>query len=321
MIKKSLFSPNEVPLAALEPLLLDCLAELEAPFGADPYWPKWDNHWWRLALLLEIGAIGRVPAELLERFAAWLDGHYLHHFPLLESELPPGCDPYRQILCFCALGTAARILNAGGIDPFARLPWLQDWLSRYRLPDGGFNCDEQAYTGSRKSSLVSTAPMLEALLESRPDGHFSPAEHEILAAGLDYLIDHQLIRSRSGKLLEPLWQRPLFPRFYEYDLLRGLDLASALAQALQRPLPQTAIQDVVTALEADHAPQPWYLAELTTLRQTGETWQKRQPAGSFALLDRVSQPEIAAAFVTAQWQRVQARLAALDAAGLLTQVP
>lgn len=95
-----------------------------------------------------------------------LAGHYLPFFPLLESELPAGIDPYRQILCHCALGTAMQILQAGGRDPWQDWPWLGEWLSRYQLPDGGYNCDEAVYTQSQRSSLVSTLPVLEALLQN-----------------------------------------------------------------------------------------------------------------------------------------------------------
>lgn len=289
--------------------------------GRDPYWPKWNQRWWKLALLLELGRCDEIPAEVLEDFVQELDSHYLHHFPLRETELPAGCDPYRQILCHCALGTAAQVLLAAGVNVWERLPWLYDWLWRYQLPDGGFNCDEQAYTHSRKSSIVSTVPVLEALLLSRPAGEFSPAERELLGAGLDYLISHRLFRSSRGALIEEAWLQPLFPRFYEYDLLRGLQLVTRLSLALERPLPQAAIAEALTRLEnlTDDGvlrPQSWYPGEHTTLAEGPDGWRPGEPALRFPLLERAIAE--GREFITRQWQQVQSELETLRARGLLT---
>ena len=308
-------------LAQLEPEIAVCLASLDAPGDADPYWPKWNTHWWKLALLKEMGLIERVPSAVLEAFAAELDSHYLRHFPLLESELPPACDPYRDILCFCALGTAAQILLAGGVPVWERLPWLQSWLARYVLPDGGYNCDEQAYTGSRKSSIVSTAPMLEALLASRP-GDFSPDERELLSGGLAYFLAQRLFRRRNGELIDAAWLRPLFPRFYAYDLLRGLNLVTRLALALSQPLPRAVIAEAVDLLSQQAAtgqllPQPWYLGQESTLMPTDGGWVRGHPVQSFSLLAQVSRPEIGALWLSREWGEVQAQLAALESLGLI----
>jgi hypothetical protein len=292
-----------------------CISDLARAPGPDPYWPKWNNRWWQLALLDELGAIGQVPAALLEDFATEIEQHYLPDFPLLEADLPAGKDGHRHILCHCALGTASRILFQGGIDVWQRLPWLYDWLWRYQLPDGGYNCDEQAYLGSRKSSLVSSAPVFEALLVSRPDGIFTQAETELLQAGLTYFVEHRLIRRRSGELIDPDWLQPLFPRFYEYDLLRGLKLVTDLSLALKQPLPAAAIKEAVSLLEQHELnPQSWRLAQEKTLALSAEDWI-REPVSLFALLEAaIAQGHV---YLRQQWQQVQATLATLKARGLL----
>lgn len=295
-----------------------CLQELAAPYGADPYWPKWDTHWWRLALLLELGALDRVPPELAENFAARLDSHYLHHFPLRESELPPDCNPYGQILCHCALGTAAQILLGCGIQVWERLPWLYSWLFRYQLDDGGYNCDEQAYTGSGKSSLVSTVPVLEALLASRPDGPLDERERTSLQAGLDYLLDHRLFQRRSGEVINQAWLRPLFPRFYEYDILRGFRLALNLSERLQVPLPWSALTEAYELLNRNRQPQAWYLLDEQTLVPAPGDWQ-REPIRRFDLLELARGPHVSGACITAEWAGVQTRLTSLRARGLIQE--
>lgn len=45
---------------------------------------------------------------------------------------------------------------------------------------------------------------------------------EALERGFRYLMAHRLARSiRTGEVIGPHWLTPIWPRFYEYDLLRG----------------------------------------------------------------------------------------------------
>jgi len=132
--------------------------------AADPYWPKWDSPWWRMTLLWELGLARLIPPPVVEAMVNAVDTHYLRLFPVREEELPPGCDPHRQVLCHCAAGTMMQVLYACGVDLDVRLPWMRPWLHQYQLPDGGLNCDEGAYVTSLKSSTVSTLPPLEAVL-------------------------------------------------------------------------------------------------------------------------------------------------------------
>lgn len=295
------------------------LFEQDFKRGADPYWPKWNQRWWKLALLLELKELNSLPEAVLEDFVQELDTHYLHHFPLIESELPVGCDPYRQILCHCALGTAAQVLLAGGINVWERLPWLYDWLWRYQLPDGGYNCDEQAYTNSQKSSIVSTVPVLEALLASRPAADFTQSEQELLIAGYHYLLNHQLFRSSTGKLIDEAWLQPLFPRFYEYDLLRGLQLVIHLSSALNQVLPAEAVAEAISRLQnltrdGELKVQHWYPGDHSTLAEGPEGWQRGIVAERFALLDQAI--ESGGEYISLQWQQVQAQLVDLAKRGL-----
>ncbi len=207
------------------------LAEPEAdPRNApDPYWPKWTSTWWRASLLDEMGLSHRLPASVVEGLATVLDRHYLRTFPLPGDSLPAGIDPRRQVLCHCALGNLARVLWNAGVDLDARMPWIRDWLLGYQLPDGGWNCDESACTPERpRSSFLSTAPCLELLVRmtERP---FTPSEEGCLRAAAGYLGSRRLHRSlRSGRVANPAWAHPVFPRFYHYDVLRGLSALESI---------------------------------------------------------------------------------------------
>ena len=119
------------------------------------------------------------------------------------------------------MGSVYQFLEASGINVDARLPWLRPWFLEHQLPDGGLNCDEQAYTTSQKSSIVSSLPVFEAVLSCASKG-LSAEEEAFLDHAATYLIDHQLVNRLDGDLMDKDFLKLQFPRFYSYDILRGL---------------------------------------------------------------------------------------------------
>jgi len=187
----------------------------------DPYWPKWDTPWWRVMTLFELGEIKQVPDKIIDKLIESMDSTYIHFFPFYEKDIPKDCDVYRQIPCHCALGCIYQALFAYGIDVDERLPWLRPWFLKYQLADGGFNCDEQAYTNSLKSSMVSTLPPLEAILYCTEK--LTKDEEKLVDKGAQYIINHRLVYTTSTQqLMSPSFMKLSFPRFYDYDFLRGL---------------------------------------------------------------------------------------------------
>ena len=187
----------------------------------DPYWPKWDSPWWRSLLLFEIGQGHLVPRSIAEQLVEKINTHYLHFFPFCEDEIPKDKDPYRHILCHCALGSVYKFFRSYFSDIDSMIPWARAWFIKYQLLDGGLNCDEQAYTKSKKSSVTSSLPALEAILSCASTGL---TENEILFLdkGAEYLIKHKLVYSLSGKIMDDNFLKLQFPRFYSYDILRGI---------------------------------------------------------------------------------------------------
>jgi len=99
--------------------------KLEAAYMSvklDPYWPKWNSPWWKVVFLYEAGFKQFIPRDFLQYLITVMDCHYLHQFPLTESEIPKDCDPYRDIMCFCALGSMYKVLEGCGFDVQAQLP-------------------------------------------------------------------------------------------------------------------------------------------------------------------------------------------------------
>ena len=66
-----------------------------------------------------------LPEDLIDSFVTKIQSHYINDFPLLEEEIPQGCDPYRNILCFCEAGSLYGLIQELGQSPFQSLPLLE----------------------------------------------------------------------------------------------------------------------------------------------------------------------------------------------------
>lgn len=287
-----------------------------ASLKLDPYWPKWDTPWWRIALLDELGLAARVPAPATQAFLEAVQTAYIHEFPFRVEDVPAGVDPVRGIPCHCALGTLDRVFTACGIDVDRALPWVRPWYGRYALPDGGFNCDEAAYVKPvPRSSVVSTLPPLEALLSRR---EHTPAELELLDRGAAYLLDRKLCRSlsRAGALIDPAWLEPTFPRFYEYDILRGLSFVVRWARRRGARIPAGAVVEAVGQLDRRLAPdgslaptrRAWQGAR-TLAQDAAGTWTRGHPARTFPLLEEAGAVGRPSAALTREWRTAAEGLA------------
>ena len=266
-------------------LVDDTVAWLDSDEAAEAtarnaYWPKWDGAWWRATLLWELGRADRIPRRALLGLRASLDRN-LKFFPVTAEELGTA-DPYLDVPCHCQLGTIGQILLDTGLD---LPPWIATWMRRHRLPDGGYNCDEQAYVAPRPhSSIVSTLPFGELALR---------LDREVADGVARYLVDRGLNTSLSrGGDIDPRYWTPCFPRFYEYDTLRGLAFLARWG-----PVPADAVRAPIARLERFFAEgTPRRITEITSRRFGPEGWT-RGPAASFPLLDHVLRPEVAKALL------------------------
>jgi hypothetical protein len=301
----------------------------------DPYWPKWNSPWWYLTLCLEMGCTSGVdhagapahlsielPTDLLEHFAARVNEHYLQSFPIKEEELPAGADPMRHILCFCAMGTAVQILEHGGIASDERIPWLRPWFERYQMADGGYNCDEAAYLNDQpRSSIVSTVPMLEALMKLSQRG-LSARESAILDNGISYLLKRSLFKSICKNApIDPNFSRLTFPRFYEYDVLRGLSLVCNWAVRFKKTLPFSAIEEVLdlccSKIRDDgqlYIERQFYADKKTPMCKNGE-WTRGHDVSVFTLLSQAGALETPSPALTIALMNVLKNLSELDERG------
>ena len=233
------------------------------------------------------------------------------------QDVPDGVDPYRNIICHCALGTMIQVLEGCGHDVDQELPWAREWILRYQLPDGGLNCDEEAYVRpTPRSSMVSTLPPAEALL-LRGDRRLNAAERRFLSGVASYLCERRLLRSlsRAGAIIDSEWLTPCFPRFYFYDVLRGLRFLAGWAGRCQEKIAWAAVSEVVTALDAwfessdELAARRTHLDRGTLAQDASGGWQRADATSTFPLLE-ATQAGAASQLLRQEWLDVLEQLGA-----------
>jgi len=295
---------------------------------ADIYWPKWNSPWWHMLLLWELGLVTRIPERVVRALVDGLNALPVRIFPIYPGELPPGIDPHRETTCHCALGTMDQVLGACGIDVEREMAWAGTlWFVRYQMKDGGLTCDNDAYLVEHEcpSSMVGTVAPLEAMLLGDVTGE--RAAFVDRAAG--FLVERRLMLGSSTVYNAEErdrardWLQPCFPRFYLYDVVRGLRALTRWAEVRHRAIPLSAIEPVVEHLLAtspDGVIRPGRRAyEPMTTRvhdATTDTWV-REPASRFPLLEATSVVGAASPALTRQWRDTRASLLGLFEAKLI----
>lgn len=295
--------------------------------AADTYWPKWHSPWWHMLLLHELGEARRIPQRAVTAMVDGLNALPLKIFPI-HPEDAPGADLARDSSCHCALGCIYQVLSACGIDVDAALPWTRPWFPRYQMADGGLSCDAAAYRVKDEcpSSMVGTIAPFEAMLI----GPAKPEQQAFLERAAGFLIERRLmlgsstVHNAEERGAQAGWLAPCFPRFYFYDVLRGLAALTRWAGQSGRTLPLRAVAGGVAhlvALSPDgvirlgrqgfaRCPQTW-------AQTAAGTWA-RQPTTRFPLLDATSAVGSPSAALTRQWSSTRRALLELADAGRIT---
>jgi hypothetical protein len=289
----------------------------------DVYWPKWNSPWWHMLLLFELGEARRIPDGAVDKMIEALDAFPLKIFPVHVGDLPPGANPHRDVLCHCALGTMYQVLAACGRDVARELPWFEPWFARYQMADGGLNCDDSAYRVANEcpSSMVGTIAPLEAMLVA-PRAAWTAEHAAFVARAAGFLIERRLtlgsqtVHNAEERDSQAGWLAPCFPRFYFYDVLRGLAAIVRWAEITDGAIPLRAIAPVVDHLQAAFPDgvvwrQRVAFAGVGTWRfgDAGQ-WMRHEPAFRSPLLDATS--AIAPCpYLTRQWSTTRRALGQL----------
>jgi hypothetical protein len=316
------------PASAVQAALLESVRYLGSDAAQrstelDIYWPKWDSPWWHFLACVELGEARRVPERAVSALLAALKAFPVKLFPIVPEDLPPGADLDRA-LCHCQVASACLMLDACGVDVDRELPWAGPWFVRYQMADGGLSCDGDAYLvkGECPSSMVGTVPSLEAMLLGALEGERAAFVDRAAA----FLVERRLMLGSSSqhnageRQREPAWRQLCFPRFYLYDVLRGLAALTRWSEQREQAIPLAAIEPAVEHLLGSFTDGVVRLGRLAVegvttkaLGPTG-TWT-RQAASRFALFDATSAVGSASPALTRQWTEVRRRLLRLHDAG------
>ncbi len=334
-LRQLLASIPEIVLAP-SPAILDGIEASVAYLGSDAaldsiaddtYWPKWHSPWWHMLLLFELGEAARIPERTVARMIEGLAALPLKTFPI-HPEDAAGLDPHASSTCHCALGSMVQILAACGVEIERALPWARPWFVRYQMSDGGLNCDNDAYlvTDECPTSMVGTIASLEAMLLGAP-GRWTAAERGFVDRAAAFLIERGLMlgsptrHNAEERVAAPTWLAPCFPRFYFYDVLRGLTALATWAERCGGVVPEAAIAPVCTHLVSTFPDGAVRLGrdatadKMTRLRAEDRSWTRRVPASRFPLLDAVSTVGVVSPSATRQWTATRAGLLRLFDAG------
>ncbi|MFB9328934.1 hypothetical protein ACFFSY_23615 [Paenibacillus aurantiacus] len=264
---------------------------------------KWDGAWWHMAALYEMGAAKRIPASAIASAKHLLETQVWQTFVITEKDQPTcEADKRKMDCCHCELAVYYMILMACGCELDHEQPWIREWLLNHQLPDGGLNCNPDAYMGSRKSSIISTLPPLEAILR-HTDREFTNREAAFLDEGARYLIEHRLVCAKQdGSVIETDWLKPCFPRFFEYDILRGMSFLAEWSHRRNKPLPVSVLAEGLERLNG--------FLEAGGVRIGRQVFDPRGPWGghTFPLLEALSGIGDISPYLTRQLTRIIERM-------------
>lgn len=290
--------------------------------NADPYWPKWNSPWWHMQLLHEMNLSRDIPESVISTYIDSLNKLPLKIFPINPEDLPENVDPYRETPCHCQLGNVYQVLSSRGVDVDEELPWIRPWFLRYQMADGGLNCDNAAYLAKDEiaSSMVASISAFEAILlcTHRP---WTSQEIDFLKKGADFLMKRKLMEgsptrhNANERLSAEKWMLLCFPRFYFYDVLRGLTALMTWAEKTKSTIPFDVVEPVVTAIEKRFSDgnlrneRLSFAGNKTLAQDLNGNWQRGQPAILFPLLEKTSKVGDVSPFLSQQWRDTKSRLA------------
>ena len=132
--------------------------------------------------------------------------------------------------------------------------------------------------------------------------------------GAEYLIERRLVcRRRDGKVMDESFLKIGFPRFYDYDVLRGLSFLAGWSRARRRTVPRDAVAGAMSALAARfpdgniRVEKPGLVAEDSRNPGADGAWS-RGAASSFPLLESVRRAGQVSGALTRRWAEVRSVL-------------
>jgi hypothetical protein len=278
------------------------------------YWPKWDGPWWHMSLLHELGETKRIPEVAILKLV-----EVMNSIPQKEFPVDDGADPNEPYPCHCQIGNIYQILWAYGVNVDEELSWMRPYMLKYQMADGGLNCEYEAYcvTDECPSSMVGTIAVFEALLFCVSRLH-TAEELSFLDKAAGFLIARKLslgsdtVHNAEERESAKVWSDLCFPRFYFYDILRGLNALLHWAEFFGKIIPLDSVSSVLDILSAKYLDgratiERQAFANKMSKRLTVDGKWERTAALTFELLDNSSRVGNLSSVLSKQWEEAQAR--------------
>lgn len=232
-------------------------------FGGHPY-AKWSGAHWRLVSLVEIG-IPRGEQRALaaaETVLDWLTGR--GHRSAIKTINGRTCR------CASQEGNALAVCTRLGMAGDERVALLAESLIGWQWPDGGWNCDKTPRV--THSSFNESLPPAWGLAEY---GRATGSKAAIAAAksASEFFLAHSIYKShRTGEVGDKIWVQPVYPHYWHYDMLYGLDRLRRVGV-----LPDPRATDAIALLRSkQQADGTWRNERAAYWRGTGNLY--RDPA-------------------------------------------
>jgi hypothetical protein len=250
----------------------------------DVYWPKWKASVWSLILLAEMGVPKEHPAvqRACEHFLKMMDGQDRSWPPpdYSEKDTRGQWPAWQSVWEPCVTGNMARTLTVFGFAEDRRVREMFQWLVRYPLPDGGWNCEPGPWGKEVfHSSFMSTVEPLWAF-SALPVQKWPKGAKEVVERASEFMLVHRLYKSdKTGHVINEDWTTLHFPLFYFYDILHGLRVLTALDYRGDER-----VRDAVELLRSKRLHDGTWPMEATFLHHPKRNWVKDSQTGQWGVL-------------------------------------
>lgn len=268
-----------------------------------PYIPKYQSSYWQIMILGHLGmdktdervsrACGWIfrfqqdeggfscyGKEQLLREYEWRKKHG-RKLPSASAEEWVAQAYYQQQLS-CLTGNMAAALIRIGYKDDPRVKKGLNWLIKVQNQDGGWQCPYwPAHVNDKHSCMMGTICALEAFSEI-PKREWTAQMKETVDNGAEFLLMHRLFKAdhHEFKVIKQAWLPFVFPWFWGYNVLRGLDVLTKLGHVEDERLTD-ALELLMQKQQKDHT---WVLENSPNGRMHTNIEQKGKPSKWITLI-------------------------------------
>jgi hypothetical protein len=222
-----------------------------------PYLPKYKASYWTIMLLGQLG-LGRNDARVAKAcefifefqheeggFVSQTKQNLVkeYNWRIRKNKKLPDFNIWvkeaiRQQQLSCLTGNICAALIRLGYQDDIRVKKALDWLVKIQFQDGGWLCPYwTAHVKDKHGCFYGTICPLESFSEE-PVENRSQETQTAIEKGAEFLLTHRLYRAdhHNNKIINKGWLLFSFPWFYNYNILRGLDVLTKLGYSQDKRL-------------------------------------------------------------------------------------